>query len=165
MSLVRLGTLATLTAGVMLAGSLIVSAQGRGGGGGGGFSSAPRPRFAVITEAFTLDDAQRKQIKSILDAEHKNAEPLRKALVEARDTIGAGIEANQSATEMDAAVQAYAAHAAALAHAEMRALAQVVKALNEQQRANQAAIELTFHYMRGALFDKKWDSAPGGRGY
>jgi hypothetical protein len=62
-------------------------------------------------------------------------------------------------------VTAYAGHAAAMMHAETRALARVVKVLTPAQIANQPAIDATFFIMRGALFDKKWDAIPGGRGY
>jgi Spy/CpxP family protein refolding chaperone len=143
----------------------LASAQGRGGGGGFSGMSAPRPRLAVLTDVFTLTDDQRKQIKSILDTEHKKAEPLRKAIVGARDAVGEAIEADRSSAEVEPAVQAYAVQAAAIAHAEMRALAQVMKVLTDAQRANQQGVELAFHYMRGALFEKKWDVAPGGRAY
>ena len=145
--------------------SALLGAQGGGGGGGSRSGGAPRPRLTAMTDAFTLDEAQRKQVKTLLDAEHKKAEPLRKALIDARAGIGAAIEANQTPAEIDAVVKAYAAHAASMAHAEMRALAQVLKVLTETQRANQPAIDATFFMMRGALFDKKWDAAPGGRGY
>jgi Spy/CpxP family protein refolding chaperone len=138
----------------------------RGGGGGGGFSSAAlRPRFAAMTDAFSLDEAQRKQVKSIMDAEHKQANALREALVKARAALGVAIESDQPPAVIDAAVADYAAKATAMAQAEMKALAQIVTGLTAEQRANQPGLDAVFFMMRGALFDKKWDSVPGGRGY
>jgi len=162
--------------------SVLVTAQGRGGaarggggggsgggrrgGGGGGFSSAAlRPRFAAMTDAFSLDEAQRRQVKSIMDAEHKQANALREALVKARAALGVAIESDQPPAVIDAAVADYAAKATAMAQAEMKALAQIVTGLTAEQRANQPGLDAVFFMMRGALFDKKWDSVPGGRGY
>ena len=65
------------------------------------------------------------------------------------------------------AAKAYGAQAAALADAEVKALAQMLSMLDATQAKNNAAISGAFFMMRGAfLDDKKWDDIPDSmRGY
>jgi hypothetical protein len=49
---------------------------------------------------------------------------------------------------------------------EMKALADVMKQLTDEQRANNAAISSAFFMMRGAFLDPKhWDDIPTGKLY
>jgi alkanesulfonate monooxygenase SsuD/methylene tetrahydromethanopterin reductase-like flavin-dependent oxidoreductase (luciferase family) len=131
-----------------------------GGGGGGGGSAAPATRMAIFTATFTLDSAQKKQVKAIFDAGYKDAAPLRDELAKARVALGTALQTGKSAAEIDAATKAYATQATAMMQAETKALSQFVLALNEEQRANTTALQSTLSMMRGIFVGKKWDMAP-----
>jgi Spy/CpxP family protein refolding chaperone len=157
--------LAIVCCAVLLAAGPAAQRGGGGGGRGGGGGMSPRSRLAILTDGFTLDKDQKDAVKKILDAAYKSAEPARKSLEDARDVIGDAIRAGKSQTEIDQAVAGYAAQSAAMTAAEMQALADVLHALTEEQRANQPAVEAAFYMMRGAFVDKKWDMVPGSRSY
>jgi Spy/CpxP family protein refolding chaperone len=138
---------------------------GRGGGFGGG-SPAQLTRLETLEAAFKLTKDEKKSVKTILDDAHKGAAPVRDALANAREAIAAAIQANKRQAEIDAAVSSYAEQAAAMTAVEMKALAQVVQALDPEQRANANGMRTAFFLMRGMFLDsKRWDSVPDQRSY
>jgi Spy/CpxP family protein refolding chaperone len=155
---------------VMLALGSILSAQRRGGGRSSGEADGaevyPPTRMQILEADFHLKKDQKKAVKTIMDEAHKSAAPIREGLISARATIAAAIEGNKSQAEIDAAVNQYAIHAAAMAALEMKALAQVVQVLDDEQRANAAGIRSAFFLMRGMFLDnKRWDDVPDYRSY
>jgi Spy/CpxP family protein refolding chaperone len=140
-----------------------VVAQGRGGGSRGGAPvSDVRSRLEIITDAFTLDKDQKKAVKETLDAAYKGADSA--ALKTTRTDLGAALQGGKAQAEIDAAARAYAAQAAAMAEAEMKALAQVLTPLRPEQRAQ--GTMTAFYVMRGIfLDDKKWDEIPEMKAY
>jgi hypothetical protein len=157
---------------VVCASIALPRAQGRGGGGsgssGGGasFSGMQSPtRLAMLGLALQLTEAQKKDAKTTLDAAFKEAAPLRAALTDARAPIGPAIQAGHEQAELDRDVSAYAAQAAAMAGAEMKALAKIVHSLSPEQQANASALTTAAYLMRGAFLGKKWDTAPDLRFY
>jgi hypothetical protein len=144
---------------LMVAISTPAEAQRRMGGGpmGGG----QKARMDAITDAFKLDKDQRKAIKTLIDDAYKAAAPIRAELTKARMALVTAITTGKPQADIDAAAQAYGAQSAALADAEMKALAGLIGALNEEQAKNNAAISGTFFLMRSAFVDdKKWDDIP-----
>jgi Spy/CpxP family protein refolding chaperone len=150
----------------------MLSAQRRGGGRGGeeargeGAEKYPLTRLQILEADFKLKKEQKKVVKRILDEAHNDAAPIRGALAETRTAIAVAVEANKPQAEIDAAVQSYAEQAAAMTALEMSALAKVLKALDEEQRANSAGIRSAFFLMRGMFLDaKRWDDVPDYRSY
>jgi Spy/CpxP family protein refolding chaperone len=142
--------------------------RGGGGGRGGGATLGPvtRSRLDTLDVGFNLTKDQKKTIKGLLDDAQKNAAPAREGLLRTRAAVAAAIQGSKSPAEIDAAVADYAEQAAVMMAIEMKALAEVMKALTPAQRANNAAISTAFFLMRGAFLDsKKWDDAPDGRAY
>ena len=127
--------------------------------------SSNRARLDTLTINFKLDGDQKKAIKALLDEAYKNAESARVGLTQSHAAIAAAIQGNKGQAEIDAAVTAYASHATAMAANEMKAMAQLMNALTEEQRANNAAISQAFFMLRGAFLEKKWDDIPSGRLY
>lgn len=147
-----------------------VSAQ-RGGRGGGGAESAgprtpqPATRMTALTTAFSLDENQKKQIKTIFDDGYKAAEPLRQSLTKTRTALGVAIQTGKSQAVIDEATQTYALQATAMTQAEIKALAKVLQVLTPEQRANPGAMQSATYMMRGIFFGKKWDMTPDVRFY
>ena len=120
-----------------------------------------KARMDAMTESFKLDKDQRKQIKTAIDDAFKAATPIRAELTNARLALVAAVAAGKPQADLDAAAKAYGAQSAALADAEMKALAQMIGMLNAEQAKNNAAISGAFFLMKGAFFDdKKWDDIP-----
>src|SRR5262245_46581917 len=108
-------------------------AQRRGGGGGTpGAPPPPTNRLGILTMGLTLSDDQKKQVESTLDAEYKSAAPLRDALTKSRLALGTALQTKKSPTELDEATKTYAQHASAMAQAEVKALANVMKIFTEE---------------------------------
>jgi Spy/CpxP family protein refolding chaperone len=140
-------------------------AQRRGGGGGISISSQ-RGRLDTLDVDFQLTKDQKKDVKAVLDEAHKSAAPVREALLASHAAIETAIQEGKGDAEIDAAVKAYADQAAAMTAIEIKALADVMKKLTEEQRANNAAISRAFFMLRGAFLDpKKWDDIPNGKLY
>jgi Spy/CpxP family protein refolding chaperone len=144
-------------------------AQGRGGGGsrGGGIAMpATRSRLDTLEVNFKLTKDQKKAIKALLDDAHKSAAPAREGLAKTRAAVAAAIQGNKGQADIDEAVKSYAEQATAMTSIEMKALADLMKALDAEQRANNAAVSTAFFMMRGAFLDpKKWDDVPDGKLY
>jgi Spy/CpxP family protein refolding chaperone len=142
-------------------------AQGKGGGGAKGIAMpSARSRLDTLEVSFKLTKDQKKALKLLLDDAHKSAAPTREGLTRTRAAIAAAIQGNQSQADIDAAVKSYAEQATVMTTIEMKALADLMKALDAEQRANKPAIATAFFMMRGAFLDpKKWDDIPDGRLY
>lgn len=159
------------TVGALLCTAAVLAFMGVGYAQRGGRSSAPRvsgssARMDALGVDFQLTKDQKKTVKEILDAAHENAAPIRDGLTKAHAAIEAAIHGDSGEAEIDAAVQAYAEQATAMTALEIKALADVMKALTDEQRANNAAISRAFFLLRGAFLDpKKWDDIPTGRLY
>jgi len=121
-------------------------------------------RLDALEKAFTLTKDQKKAVKTLLDDAHKAAAPIRDALAKTHAALGAAAQGNKGQADIDAAAKAYAEQASLMAAAEMKAMADVMRLLTDQQRADNAAISSTFFLMRGAFVDnKKWDDTPDTR--
>jgi hypothetical protein len=137
----------------------------RGGGGFGGGATQPS-RLDLLTRAFTLDKTQVKQVKQILDDAYKGAASVCDQLKVTHAAIGAAIQAGKTPADLDELVKAYAVPATAMTRVEMQALAHMLLALSDSQRANTGATDTAFLLARAMfLDDKKWDMAPNGRNY
>lgn len=143
------------------------AAQGRGGGGGGNApaGSFERGRLGLIEDSFALKKEQTKQVKTILDEAAKSAAPVRDQLAKSRAAIAAAIHAKKTQADVDAAVNTYGMHAAAMTAIEMKAMARVIQSLDKDQRANTAAVSSLFFLMRAAFLESRWDDAPGTKLY
>jgi Spy/CpxP family protein refolding chaperone len=152
-------------------GAVLVAQRGGGRGRSGGETADgaelyPPTRLQILETAFRLKKDQKKAIKAIMDEAHKSAAPIREGLISTRAAIAAAVEGNKGQAEIDAAVNGYAAQAAAMTALEMKALAQVLELLEPDQRANQPGIRSAFFLMRGMFLDhKRWDDVPDNRGY
>ena len=130
----------------------------RRGGGGGGTENMTRMEF--LTALFTLDGSEKKQVKSIMDAESKAAASLRDQWTTSRGVVGLAIQNGKGPADLDQAVSAHAAHAVAMAALEMKVLARIVAVLTPEQQAKIPAIQASVFLMRGAFTGKKWDTTP-----
>jgi len=158
---------AALAAGLaaMLATTGLSAQRGGGGAPGGGRAAQAATRLDILTAAFSLQDEQKKQVKSILDDGYKAAEPLRDALTKTRAVLAKAVQNEKDQAAIDAATTAYAKNATAMAQAEVKAVAEVLKALTPQQRGNQTAVQSFVYVSRGMFYGKKWDMAPDVRFY
>jgi hypothetical protein len=149
----------------ILAASL-ASAQwgGRGGSATGSGDMSPRregptqTRMDRITAMLTLDSDQRKQVKDILDYGQKAAALVRDQLVTAQLGIAEAVQAGKSQDEIGKAIDAYAALDMQMTTIELRSLAKISQALNEEQQARLGGL---FWMMRGIFKNKNWNDAGG----
>jgi Spy/CpxP family protein refolding chaperone len=151
---------------VSLSAAALPQRGGRGGGGGGTAPPYQATRMESLEADFKLTKDQKKSVKTILDDAHKSAAPIREALARTRAAIATAIQANKAQADVDAAVNSYAEQAAAMTSLEMKSLAQVLQALDQEQRGNANAVRSAFFLMRGIFLDnKKWDEIPDSRSY
>ena len=156
---------ATCGLALLLTSAVFAQRGGRGGGGGGGMAAASS-RLDIFTTVFTLDKDQKNKVKTILDDGHKNAATIRGQLATARAAIAAAIQAGKPQSDIDALVRDYAVHVTAMTSAEMKALADITRVLNDEQKTNASATQSALYLMRGMFInDKKWNITPDGRGY
>jgi Spy/CpxP family protein refolding chaperone len=166
----RLGVAAILFSGAVLtvpvlllpSSSAAPAAQKRGGGIS---VSSNRARLDTLTVNFKLEGDQKNAIKALFDTAHEAAEPSRTGLAESHAAIAAAIQGGQGQPAIDAAVKSYGEHSAAMTAIEMKAMADFMDALTEEQRANSAAISQAFFMLRGAFLERRWDDIPSGRLY
>ena len=144
-----------LTAGLL---DVALPRAGRGGRGAGGNDIRPT-RMELLTAVFTLDGAQKKQVKSIMDAESKASSAARDQWTASRMAIGKAIQSG-AAADIEQAVSKHAADAAQMAAAEARAMAKIVALLTPEQKANASALQRAVFDMRLAFASKKWDVSP-----
>jgi Spy/CpxP family protein refolding chaperone len=143
---------------VLSAGLLDMSAPRAGGRRGN--PNDPRPtRLDLLTSAFTLTGDQKKQVKSILDADYKASSATRDQWMASRTALGKAIQSGAQA-DIDAAVTKHAADAAQMAAAEARSLEKIIAVLTPEQKANTAAIQTSVFHLRLVFAGKKWDVSP-----
>lgn len=146
---------------VLMAGLLDPALPGSQGGrrGRGGFGGGGATRFEVLTSLLKLEGDQKKQAKSIMDAEYKSAAATRDAWGKSRAAVGMAIQNGQAQPEIDQAITKHAADASAMAAIEMQALAKILAVLPSEQK-NNTAIQTAIFAMRRAFTGKKWDVTP-----
>ena len=142
-------------------------AQGRGGGRGGGGDdfggqALELSRLELLTRAFKLNKDQKDKVRAILDEAHKSAAPAREGLTRTRSAIAAAVQSGKSQAEIDDAVKGYGEQATAMTEIEMRALSNVLKAVDPEMASNGAAVQTAFYMFRGIFLNKKWDLIPDG---
>ena len=150
---------------LLLATSLIVLLAGVVASAQRGIAAVERrSRLEILTDAFALDNDQKKQVKTVLDAAYKDAASIRSELAKARTALAAAIQENKPQADIDAATQHYAVQVAAMTEAEMRALAQVLSPLSKEQKSQGT---VTAFYLMRTIFldDDEWDEVPEIRMY
>jgi hypothetical protein len=153
---------AITAAAVIVSGVTGVAWVQRGGGSSPALATGAFPfsRLESLQENFKLTGDQKKAVKALLDDAHKSAAPVRDALLKTHAALGATVQTGVSQAEVDAAAQAYADQAAAMARIEMEAIAKVL-AIADPQLQNQAAIQAAFFMARGMFLKSgKWDEIP-----
>lgn len=155
-----------LVATVVVLGAFPIPASTQRGGSGAPPTPLEQTRLNILESAFKMNKDQKKAVKTILDDAHKDAASVRESLSRTHAAIAAAIQSSKSQDVVDAAVNEYALHAAAMTALEMQALAQVLHTLDQEQRANGAGVRSAFFLMRGIFLDtKRWDDTPDGRSY
>jgi hypothetical protein len=128
-------------------------------------SGAALGRLDILTNLLSLDNNQRREIRTWLDEAHKAQADTRKGLAATRLALLDAVRAGDQAA-IDAAAAAYATHATAMTDAEMAVFARILLRLSPEQRANQQAVSTAFMMMRGFFVDnRRWDIVPDGRTY
>ncbi|MGB7759489.1 MAG: hypothetical protein WBL61_06655 [Bryobacteraceae bacterium] len=152
-----------LSVGILAASLASAQWGGRGGATGSGDMSPnhegpAQTRMDRITAMLTLDSEQRKQVKDILDSGQKAAAPVRDQLVAAQLGIAEAVQAGKSQDEIGKTIDAYAALDTQMTTIELRSLAQINKALRQEQQAKLGGL---FWMMRGIFKNKNWNDASG----
>jgi hypothetical protein len=123
-----------------------------------------RSRLQILTDAFGLERDARNAVRATLDAAHKDAAPLRAALVKARTALADAVATGASADARTAAARAYGEAAAAMTAHEIASFVKMREQLTAEQRKQGTAV--AFYLMRGMfLDDRRWDERPEGRNY
>jgi hypothetical protein len=135
------------------------------GRAGRGATGVVLGRLDILATLFTLTGDQKKDIKTWFDETQKATDGARKGLAATRAVLATALQAGKSQEDIDAAVKAYAVHVTTMTDAEMTAFARLIKRLEPEQRANQAALTTAFGLMRGTFAAKNWNSVPDGRTY
>lgn len=158
--------LAGLLAAAVVLGACSILASAQRGGSGAPPTPLEQTRLNILESAFKLNKSQKKAVKTILDDAHRNAASVRESLTRTHAAIAEAIESSKGQDVVDAAVNQYALQAAAMTAVEMQALAQILQALDQEQRANGAGVRSAFFLMRGIFLDnKRWDDVPDSRSY
>jgi len=159
--LVRLSLLVVLCAGLIP----VASAQRGGGGGRGGGEDAGGPVFGApsgdtkldrIGDMLHLNREQKKNVQQIFDAAQKEAAPLREQIAASRANIAAAMIDQKSQQEIDPLLTSHGALQAQMTGVELRALAQVVAMLNQDQRKRVAPL---LNFMNGMFANRNWNTA------
>ena len=114
---------------------------GRGGGGGGGGMPSMPGRGGMqaldrMESTCKLTKDQKKEFKSIMDAAQKEAEPLRKQLLQnEKDFTLAAVKAS-SGNEVKAQAEAVALTSAQMTQLEMKTFVALYKLLDADQKKN-----------------------------
>jgi hypothetical protein len=139
--------------------------QANPGGAARAASGAALGRLDILSNLFSLDGDQKREIRGWLDATHKAQADTRKALAATRLTLFEAARAGDQAA-IDNAAAAYATHVTAMTDAEMAVFARILLRLTPEQRADQKAVGMAFSLMRGFFVnDRRWDTVPDGRAY
>jgi Spy/CpxP family protein refolding chaperone len=156
-----------LALGLMAAATGTVSAQGRRGGRGGqpvNLGPDIRSRMELLTDALSLTDDQKDDVKTRMDTAHKAAAPIRAELARTRAALAAAAANAGGGSEITSAADAYAVAATTMTELEMRTLADILSVVTPEQK-KQGTVA-AFYLMRGIFLDeKKWNDTPNGRLY
>ncbi len=135
----RLLLIAALAVGVAFA-----QDEGGGGGGGGGMGggggvmpSMPRSQPQALDRMESmckLTKDQKKQFKTIMDAAQKEAEPLRKQLLQNNQQLSAAVVKAKSASDVKAELEAYGMTSAQMNQLEMKTFVSLYKLLDDDQK-------------------------------
>lgn len=140
----------------------------RGGGGGGDVApSVPMSRPQTIDRmatTCTLTKDQKKEFKSIMDAAQKEAEPLRKELLQDDQQFSAAVVKAKSADDVKAQIQALAQASAQMTQLEMKTFVTLYKLLDaDQKKAGGSRLFTTFfdhvyfNATNGIFMAKNWN--------
>ncbi len=113
--------------------------MGGGGGRGGGMSlpSTPMSRPQALDRMETmckLTKEQKKEFKSIMDAAQKEAEPLRKQLLQNDQELSAAVVKAKSADDVKTQIAAGALASAQMTQLEMKTFVALYKLLDADQK-------------------------------
>ncbi|MGD0497609.1 MAG: periplasmic heavy metal sensor [Bryobacteraceae bacterium] len=136
---------------------------GRGGGGGMGGAGMgggiPRMRTSMLDRMATACDLtkdQKKQFKTILDADSKDAEALRKEIPANRSQVEAAVLAGKSADDIKKLLDEGGMLDARMVALELKAFGQLCNVLEPDQRKQGGQRVLSMLY--GIFMVKSWDS-------
>jgi Spy/CpxP family protein refolding chaperone len=147
------------TAALAAAMAATLSAQ-RGGGGSrnsGMGDNMPTPqsrpsRMDMLERVLSLNKDQRKEVRNIMDEGQKAAAPLREQMVKGRAEVAAAVQSGK-AESVDQAVKSYGELQSKMAAIELKAFAQIYKALDSDQQAKTRDV---FPMMSGVFNGKNW---------
>ena len=157
---VRIVLMATLSAGLV---SLASAQRGGGGGGRGGDDidrgfSAPtsESRLDRIGDMLHLNRDQKKSVQKICDAAQKEAEPLREQIGASRVKIAEAMVNQNSQAQIDPLLATHGTLLAQMTGVELRAFAQIVETLKEDQKKRLAPL---LNMMTGMFSGPNWNTA------
>jgi len=132
---------------------------GMGRGSEGNMPSAPRVsnRIDVIGDSLKLDKDQKKNVKNILDAAQKEANPVHDQLAKSRLAVGEAIQDGKNQEEVSKLLNSQAALESQMAGIELNAFAKIYKALEQEQRNKTQTL---FQMMKGIFDNKNWNAMP-----
>jgi Spy/CpxP family protein refolding chaperone len=146
---------------------------GRGGGGGGGMGgmgggmrSQPKQPLDLFAEKLKLNNDQKVEVNTILEAASKEVAPVSQQMLQARQNLAGVLINGQTGDAVDQLVKAYASLAAKNAAIEAKAFAQICKMLkpNQQKNAGQAFQLLAQAFDRPRMGGGRGGSRRGGEG-
>jgi hypothetical protein len=121
-------------------------------------SGAALGRLDILTNLFSLDGDQKREIRTWLDAAHKAQADTRKGLADTRAALLDAVRAGGDQAAIDAAAAAYATHVTTMTDAEMAVFAKILLRLSPEQRDDQQAVGTAFHLMRGIFVNASHES-------
>jgi hypothetical protein len=147
---------------VLSAGLIPVAFAQRGGGGRGGQDTGPAfgapsgdTKLDRIGDLLHLSREQKKNVEQIFDAAQKEAAPLREQIATSRENIATAMIDQKSQQEIDPLLASHGTLLAQMTGVELRALAQVVGILKEDQRKRIAPL---LNFMNGMFTNRNWNT-------
>jgi hypothetical protein len=148
---------------VLSAGLVSVASAQRGGGGGRGQEDigpgfgAPtgESRLDRIGDMLHLSRDQKKSVQQICDAAQKEAAPLREQIDASRVKVAEAMVNQKGQAEIDQLLATHGTLLAQMTGVELRAFAQIVGALKEDQKKNLAALLIM---MTGMFNGRNWNT-------
>jgi Spy/CpxP family protein refolding chaperone len=145
----------------VLASTFAFAQRGGGGGGEGGGQDGmapqmmgPQTRIDQMEAMLKLNKEQKKQVKTIMDDAQKEAAPLRDEIAKSEAQLGDAIAEGKSQDDVDKAANAIGPLKAQMAAIEMRAFANIYKALDKDQQPGAGPV---FFMMQGVFSGKNWN--------
>lgn len=148
---------------VLSAGLVSLASAQRGGGGGRGGEDigsgfgAPtgESRLDRIGDMLHLSRDQKKSVQQICDAAQKEAAPLREQIDASRVKVAEAMVNQKSPAEIDQLLATHGALLAQMTGVELRAFAQVVERLKEDQKKSLAPL---LSMMTGMFNGRNWNT-------